>query len=87
LDYKQKCSILNQLWCDYRHDEEFEDFIAYNDLGLPLAAVIDEEIVSITPRAEIYISETYDLLVGALQIEDKDYDSLEQMFFEAGRAG
>lgn len=85
MDYKKKCSILNQLWCDYRHEEEFEDFVAYNDLGLPLAAMIDEEIVVSTPRAEIYINETYDLLIAALEIDDQDYDSLEQMFFEAGR--
>ena len=85
MDFKVKCSILNQLWTDYRYDEDFEDFIEYNDIGLPLASFIDEELVDITPRAEIYISETFDLLVAALDIEDKDYDSLEAMFFEAGK--
>ena len=85
MDFNVKCSILNQLWTDYRYDEDFEDFIEYNDIGLPLASFIDEGLVDTTPRAEIYISETFDLLVAALDIEDKDYDSLEAMFFEAGR--
>lgn len=86
MDFKAKCGILNQLWSDFRHDEEFEDFIEYNDLGLPIAALIDEEIVTSTPRAEIYVDETFSLLCAALEIEEQDYDSLEAMFFEAGRA-
>lgn len=85
MDFKIKCEILNQLWSDYRYDEDFEDFVEYNDIGLPLASFIDEGLVDTTPRAEIYIGETFDLLVAALDIEDKDYDSLEAMFFEAGK--
>lgn len=86
LDYKTKCSILNKVWLTYRYEDEFEDFVSYNDLGLPLAAMIDEGIVSSTPQAEIYIEETYALLLSALDIEDKEYASMEEMFFEAGRA-
>jgi hypothetical protein len=85
LDFKVKCSILNQLWSDYRYDKDFQDFVEYNDIGLPLASFIDEGLVETTPRAEIYIGETFDLLIAALEIEDQDYDSLEAMFFEAGR--
>jgi hypothetical protein len=85
MDFKKKCNILNQVWSDYRFEEEFEDFISYNDLGLPLATLIDEEIVSTTPRAEVYVEETFILLLHALGIEEKDYDSLEAMFFEAGK--
>jgi hypothetical protein len=85
MDFKKKCNILNQVWTDYRFEVDFQDFIEYNDLGLPLAALIDEEIVSATPRAEVYVEETYILLLHALGIEEKDYDSLEAMFFEAGK--
>jgi hypothetical protein len=85
MDFKTKCQILNQVWSDYKFEVDFKDFIEYNDLGLPLAALIDEEIVSSSPRAEVYVEETYLLLIHALGIEDKDYDSLEAMFFEAGK--
>lgn len=85
MDFKKKCEILNQVWSDYRFEDDFQDFIEYNDLGLPLAALIHEEIVSSTPRAEVYIEETYILFLHALGIEEKDYDSLEAMFFEAGK--
>lgn len=80
------CSILTEIWTDYKYDDEFKDFIEYNDLGLPLAVVINEDIVSLTPRAQVYIEETWILLLHALGIEDKEYDSLGAMFFEAGRA-
>ena len=85
MDFKVKCSILNQLWSDYRYDEDFQDFVEYNDIGLPLASFIDEGLVDTTPRAEIYIGETFDLLIAALEIEEQEYDSLEAMFFESCR--
>jgi len=85
MDFKLKCQILNQVWSDYRFEEEFKDFVDYNDLGLPLATLINEEIVSSTPRAQVYVEETFILLLHALDIEEKDYDSLEAMFFEAGK--
>ena len=58
----------------------------YNDLGMPLAILINEGIVSSTPQAEIYVEETYALFLAALEIEDKDYSDLQQMFFEAGKS-
>lgn len=85
LNAKDKCNILNQMWSQYRHDEEFEDFFSYNDLGLPIAVLVAEDIMPLTPRAEIYLNETWDLLIAGLEIEDKDYESLEAMFFEAGK--
>lgn len=85
MDYKNKVRILADLWTGYRFDENFVDFFEYNDLGMPLAVLIHEEIVSSTPRAEVYVEETYELLLGALDIESKDYESLDAMFFEAGK--
>ena len=85
MDIADKCNILSELWNDYRHDEEFEDFIDYNDIGLPLASFISQELVAMTPRAEIFILETWSLLVAALEIEDKDYETLDAMFFESGK--
>jgi hypothetical protein len=85
MEFKTKCQILNQVWLDYRFEEEFKDFVDYNDLGLPLASLIYEEIVTATPRAQVYVEETFILLLHALNVEDKDYESLEAMFFEAGK--
>ena len=78
-----KLSILSELWLDYRDDEEFTDFIEYNDLGLPLAYAISTKIVEITPSAEKFIGETFDLLLAALDLEDTGYEDLTEVL-EAG---
>jgi hypothetical protein len=78
-----KLSILSELWLDYRDDEEFTDFIEYYDLGLPLAYAISTKIEEVTPSAEKFISETFDLLLAALELEDTGYEDLTEVL-EAG---
>lgn len=75
-----RISILSELWLNYRNDEEFADFVAYNDIGLPIAYALDNGIVGSTELAETFISETFDLLIGALAIEDTGFDSLDELF-------
>lgn len=74
-----KITILAELWMNYRDDDELEDFIEYNDLGLPLAYFLMNEIVLPTEQTHIYINETYDLLIAALTVEDKEWESLDQL--------
>lgn len=83
--YKNKCDILGQLWQDYREETDFEDFVQYNDLGLPLAYLISQEIVKSSPQAEIYVNETFELFLMALEADmDEDYESLEDLLVRYG---
>jgi hypothetical protein len=77
--FQNKITILAELWMNYRDDQELEDFINYNDLGLPLAYFLMNEIVLPTEQAEVYINETYDLLIASLTVEDKQWESLDEM--------
>lgn len=77
--YSTKAGILADLWMNYRNDEEFEDFIEYNDLGLPLAYAISTEVVKSTDLAEKFIDETFDLLLAGLEIEDTGFESLDDL--------
>ena len=77
--FGNRCSILGELWLDYKQDKMFGDFIEYNDLGLPLAFAIAENIVEVTPVAEQYVNETWDLFLAGLEIEDLGFDTLDQM--------
>jgi hypothetical protein len=79
-----KCEILGDLWIEYKGDPEFQDFIAYNDLGLPLAYAVSTEIVSSTPKAEMLVNETYDLLISGLGLTDDDFQSLDDLLISAG---
>jgi len=78
--FSNQCYILGELWLNYRDDEEFKDFISYNDIGLPLAYFLDSNIVQATPVAEKFVEETFTLLVKALELEeDTGFESLEDM--------
>ena len=77
--FDNQTSILAELWMNYRDDDELEDFIAYNDIGLPLAYLLHNEIVLPTDLSNIYIDETYGLLLEALGVEDKEYESLDEL--------
>ena len=82
-DFSNKVSILAELWMNYRDDDQMKDFIEYNDLGLPLAYLLLNDIVVANEQSEIYIDETYGLLVAALQVKDRDYESLDEMLDSA----
>jgi len=80
-NFSNKVAILADLWINYRDDEEFEDFISYNDLGLPLGYIVNTELATPTDQGILYINETFDLLCAALELDlEKDYESLQQMF-------
>lgn len=74
-----KIAILAELWINYRNDQNFEDFIAYNDLGLPLAYLLNEDVVAQTPQALMFINETFDLLLAGLELKDTGFTSLDKM--------
>jgi len=81
-DFDSKALILGQLWINYKEDDEWTDFIAYSDLGLPLAFSFAEGIINHTPTLEQYINETWDLFLEGLGIEDKGFARLEDIFTE-----
>jgi len=70
---------LAELWMQYKHNPEFLDFISYNDLGLPLAYAVSHGIVEINDQLEMFINETWSLLLDALSIEDTGFETLEDV--------
>ncbi len=77
--FENKVTILAELWMNYRDDEALQDFVEYNDLGLPLAYFLMNEIVAPTDQTHIYINETYDLLIASLTVEDRQWESLDEL--------
>lgn len=79
--FSNQCAILADLWMNYRDDEQFQDFIDYNDIGLPLAYFVASDLVKPMALAEQYIGETFNLLCAALHLPlDGEYDTLQTMF-------
>jgi len=84
-EFLNKCDILAELWLDYRGEADFKDFIEYNDLGLPLAFAISQEIIEKSPRAEVYIEEAFELLLAALDIQDEGFDTLDDLLMNSNK--
>jgi hypothetical protein len=78
-DIESKCRILGKLWMDYRDDSEFVDFIEYNDLGLPMAYLVDSDLVKMTNKGEIFVEETFELFLQSLKIKDTGFTDLEEI--------
>ena len=83
--FSNKWEILGELWLKYRSEPEFEDFIDYNDLGLPSAYAIANDIVKSTDLAKSFIEETFDLLLVSLGLEDEDWENLDEMLSAENR--
>jgi hypothetical protein len=77
--FENKCLILADLWLNYRNDDNFEDFIEYNDMGLPLAYALSEGIVKGTELSDKFIDETFDLLLSGLGLDDIGFEDLEDL--------
>lgn len=82
--FEDKTAILADLWLNYSSDKQFSDFCKYNDIGLPLAYVLANEIVESTIMAETFVNETFELFVKALEIEDTGFETLDEMFSAQG---
>jgi len=73
-------NILGQLYSNYKEDENFKDFIEYNDMGLPLAYLASEGLCDVTPDGGRYITETWSLFIDMLGVEDTGFENLDDLF-------
>lgn len=83
--FETKCDILADLWLNLRYDEEFTDFIAYNDLGLPLAYAFSEGLVEPTDISKPFVEEAFAGLLAALNIDDAGFDNLGDLLDSANQ--
>lgn len=78
-DFTKVCEILGTLYVNYKDDEELQDFIEFNDLGLPLAFLASENLCEVSDDGARYITETWALFVESLGLEDIGFETLDQM--------
>ena len=77
--FSDKTIILADVWMNYREDWKFEDFVEYNDLGLPLAYAIANGIVEASPKATEFVNETFQGLLSGLEVDDMGFESLDDI--------
>ncbi len=82
--FDTRCDILADLWMNYRSDEEFADFVEYSDLGLPMSYMVANGLGSASDIGVKFINETWELFLGALGLEDRGFESLDDVLASAG---
>jgi hypothetical protein len=82
-DFRNICNILGKLYSVYKEDEEFKDFIEFNDLGLPLAYFVAENLCEVSDDGARYITETWLLFLAGLNLEDTGWSDLDEVFESA----
>lgn len=80
--FEKRCEILADLWINYKNDDSLVDFMEYNDLSLPFAYGLANDIIdySASDKMKPFIDEAWDLLLAGLDVEDNNYDRLDQIF-------
>jgi len=84
--FLKKCSILAELYSLYGEDKssQFAPFVEFNDIGLPLAFFIEEELAIPSEDGMRYISQTFDLFLSGLDLEDVGFDNLTEVLMLSG---
>ena len=77
------CGILGKLYQDHKEDNDFKDFIEFNDLGLPLAYFNSEGLAEISEDGKKYVLETWEIFLKALDIPDTGFEDVDHVFFTA----
>jgi len=76
--FPMRCEILADVYLNHRDEEELEDFVVYNDLGLPLAYLIANDLVEPSEKAIEMVDETWDLLLGLYGLSrDSGFEDLD----------
>jgi len=78
-DFSNICDILGELFANYKDDKEFSDFIEFNDLGLPLAYMVRENLAVPSDDGARYVVETWDLFLKSLNVEDSGFTDLDSV--------
>lgn len=81
MDFSNKCAILGGLYSVYRMQPSWAPFCNTQDIGLPLAYMLMQELVETNDEGEAYVEETWEAYCTYIQIDSEaDYDSLEETF-------
>jgi hypothetical protein len=88
--FSDKAAILADLWVNYREDAEkneaWLDFFHYNDVALPLAYMISEDLAFINTDsdAEELIEETWKMFCNYINVDpDGEYAGIADMFLDS----
>ena len=85
--FSNKCLILGSLWLNYREDaatnETWKAFFDYNDVALPMAYCLAENLVKLNKEedGESFIEETWTIFCEYIDIDPEgEYENIADAF-------
>jgi len=83
-DFSKKIDILSEFFSLYREDKQIEDFIEFNDVGLPLAWLSSEGLCEINEDGKKYVAETWEVFLLTVGIaKDEGFENLDEVMAQA----
>jgi hypothetical protein len=80
MDNRTKAEILVQFTQDSFNDETYDEFFDYNDLGIPMAIAVVQDMVILTDSGEQLLDETWkDLCLLFNANPDSEYESIDDL--------
>ena len=76
-DFYIKCDILRDFVV--RYEQEYKEFIEFNDIGFPLAYFHAEGLALASVDGQRYVEETWDLLLAELNLDDTGFEDLDHL--------
>lgn len=77
--YENKVQILGKFWLQCRSDNDLQEFLDDNDLGLPVAYALSTGMVEGGAEAKELIEETFDRVIDSMGIEDRGFSTLAEV--------
>jgi tetratricopeptide (TPR) repeat protein len=77
MNFDQKNAVIASLWIEFRNDEDFADFMRYNDLGCPLAYMYQEKLITeLSDQGIGMITETFNNFMKLMDVTEEDVDAV-----------
>lgn len=90
MDIETKCDIIEEFMRDhildgqYGDDEDVEEFLNYNDIGIPLSQAVSYSLAKLTTEGTVVVEETWLSLCNIFAVDpDGTYEDLFDFFGEA----
>ena len=83
--FSKKCEVLGEFFALYRYSDdlsqEWSDFMVTQDIGLPAAFMVWQDIATIKKGSQYYVDETWDIFCLMLGVDpDSKWNTMQDMF-------
>lgn len=78
--FSNRVRLLADFYMEYSGTDEWSDFFAIQDLGIPAAVLLENGAVDLTDTGILFVNESWNALCDALDIDrDGSYEDIEEM--------